>query len=303
MTKPLVIATWSFGEAACKSALNVLLPGGSALDAVEAAANTTEEDPCVSSVGYGGLPNREGVVELDAAIMDGKTHAAGAVAAVTGIRKPTSLARLVMERTPHCMLVGGNARRLALAHGYGDSNLLTETSRNRYKQWLATEAPPDVAHFDGVYDAHDTIGICALDQHGNVAAACTTSGLAWKLPGRVGDTPIIGSGLYADNEVGAAAATGNGDEIMKVCLSYRVVMEMEQGRNPQEACEAAISYLLRKRPNSQSHGAACIALDANGRFGAAATREGFEPGRRPWVYAVGTPNGVAVREGVYVTIG
>jgi len=300
--QPIVIATWPFGAAACEAARSMLAKGSSALDAVEAAANVTEEDPGVMSVGYGGLPNSEGVVELDAAVMDGKTHAAGAVAAITGIRKPTSVARMVMERTPHCMLVGGNARRFALANGFKDENLLTDASRERYRQWKAQQSAPDVAHFENVAASHDTIGICVLDAAGHLAAACTTSGLAWKTPGRVGDSPIVGSGLYADDDVGAAAATGNVDEIMKVCLSYRVVIEMERGRHPQEACEEAVRYLLRKRPGHQNHGAACVAIDRTGRYGAAATMEGFEPGNRPWIYAVGTPEGVLVREGSYVQL-
>lgn len=297
---PLVIATWPFGVAACHAAYEVLRAGATAVQAVEVAANTTEDDPEVMSVGYGGLPNRDGVVELDAAIMDGRTHAAGAVAGLMGIPRPTSVARLVMERTPHCMLVGGNARRFALRHGHQDTDQNTDASRARYREWLEKQGAPDVAHFEGPFRSHDTIGICAVDSRGDVAAACTTSGLAWKLPGRVGDTPIIGSGLYADNEVGAAAATGNGDEIMKVCLSYRVVMEMERGRTAQEACEAAIRYLLRKRPGYQAHGAACIAVRKDGDYGAAATRDGFDPPNRAWIWAVGSSAGAFTREGSYV---
>lgn len=300
--EPVVIATWPFGKAACSAALEVLLADGPALDAVEVAANVTEEDPSVLSVGYGGLPNRAGVVELDAAIMDGASHGAGAVGALSGIRRPASVARMVMERTPHCMLAGGNARRFALANGWEDADLLTEESRERYRRWVLENRPPDVAHFEPQDRMHDTIGICALDAAGNLAAACTTSGLAWKIPGRVGDSPIVGSGLYVDNEIGAAAATGNGDEMMKVCLSYRVVLEMERGAHPQQACENAIRYLLRKRPGHQGHGAACVALDRTGNWGAAATREGFEPGKRPWIYAVGRAGGVCVREGAYVTL-
>jgi isoaspartyl peptidase/L-asparaginase-like protein (Ntn-hydrolase superfamily) len=311
---PVVIATWQFGVAACEAAWAILSGGGSALDAIEAGANVTEEDPEVQSVGYGGLPNADGVVELDAAIMDGPTHGAGAVAGLTGIRKPISVARKVMELTPHSMLVGGNARRFALKMGFEDADLLTDGSRARWQQWREAHGAPEVAHFgsaamelgldDGHADGtHDTIGLCALDVAGDLAAGCTTSGLAWKIPGRVGDSPIIGSGLYVDNEVGAAAATGNGDEIMKVCLSYRVVTLMEQGMSPQAACEEAIRYLLRKRPGHQSHGAACIAVSREGITGAAATAEGFDAHKRQWQYAVGSSQGVTLCEGSYVSFG
>lgn len=313
VAEPVVVATWRFGVEACRTAWKVLESGGGALDAVERGANVTEEDPEVQSVGYGGLPNADGVVELDAAIMDGPSHAAGAVAGMSGVRKPISVARAVMERTPHCLLVGGNARRFALKAGFQDAELLTESSRSRWLAWRKEHGSPDVAHFDsasmelGIADggkclSHDTIGLCALDVHGHLAAGCTTSGLAWKIPGRVGDSPIIGSGLYVDNEVGAAAATGNGDEIMKVCLSYRVVMLMGSGLTPADACAEAVRYLLRKRPGHQSHGAACIAVSRTGLTGAAATAEGFSAPNRLWQYAVGTRTGVELREGPYITL-
>ncbi len=299
---PVFIATWRFGQIACEAGWRVLAAGGSALDAVEQGANGVEEDPEVQSVGYGGLPNSEGVVELDAAIMDGPTHRAGAVGGLTGIRKPISVARRVMEQTPHSMLVGQNARRFALRQGFPDSDLLTEESRSRYEAWRREHSAPDVVHFEDQTGAesHDTVGVCALDTVGNLAAGCTTSGLAWKLPGRVGDSPIIGSGLYADNAVGAAAATGNGDEIMKVCLSYRVILLMEQGADPQAACEDAIRYLLRKRPGHQDRGAACIALAKDGMIGAAATRSGFRSPDRLWQYAYTRDGQVQLEEGAYV---
>lgn len=157
-----------------------------------------------------------------------------------------------------------------------------------------------MSHFDDP-TSHDTIGICALDVNGDLAVACTTSGLSWKTPGRVGDSPIIGSGLYVDNDIGAAAATGDGDEIMKACVSYRVVMEMERGADPQAACEEALRYLLRKRGAFMSQGAACIALRKDGAFGGAATEMGFQPAARSWVYAVGDRSGVVVLEGSYVS--
>jgi len=295
---PVIIATWAFGEEAVRVGWQILAAGGSALDAVERGANAVEENPAVHSVGYGGLPNSEGVVELDAAIMDGRTHAAGAVAGITRIRRPVSVARRVMERTPHVMLVGNNARRFALQQGFPDENLATPETRKRHLRWRLERSAPDAAHFED--QSHDTVAVLALDAAGDLAAACTTSGLAWKVPGRVGDSPIVGAGLYADNAAGAAAATGNGDEILKAALSARIVLRMEGGMPPQEACEEAIGYLLRKRPEHQGRGAAVIALSRDGRLGQAATRDGFQPPDRRWLYAW-TRDGIpTVEEGRYL---
>lgn len=297
---PVIVATWRFGRLACDAGWPILRDGGSALDAVEAGAVAVESDPSVNSVGYGGIPNAEGVVELDAAIMDGASHSAGAVGGITGVRNPVSVARRVMERTPHVMLVGFNARRFALQEGFPSEELLTDESARRWRQWRLQQIAPDVAHFEDSAPSHDTVGVCAMDSSGNLSAACTTSGLAWKLSGRVGDSPIIGSGLYVDDEVGASAATGNGDEMMKVCLSYRVVSLMESGRSAQDACEEAIRYLLRKRPADQSRGAACVAISRNGQIGAAATREGFTSPDRRWQYCWTRDGVVAMEEGPYV---
>ena len=291
--KPVIVATWRFGQEAVAVGWEILAEGGIALDAVEAGANAVEVNPGVASVGFGGLPNSDGVVELDAAIMDGAAHDCGAVAGLTGIRRPISVARRVMEKTPHVMLVGQQARRFALREGFPDEELTTADSARRFREWRLQQTAPDVAH-------HDTVGVCALDSAGNLAGACTTSGLAWKLPGRVGDSPIIGSGLYVDNDVGAAAATGNGDEIMKACLSYRVVMLMEQGADPQQGCEEAIRYLLRKRAGHQSHGAAVIALSKDGRIGQAATQDGFLHPDRRWLYSYANDGTVHIKEGAYV---
>lgn len=309
-TNPVILTTWPFGLDAARVGWQHLQAGASALDAIEVAANVTERDPAVNSVGYGGLPNADGVVELDAAIMDGPTHAAGAVAGMTGIKTPISVARLVMERTPHVMLVGENARRFALANGFPNEELLTPETLRRWEEWKRDQASPDVAHFDLgpreklTPDDHDTIGLCALDRNGHLAVGCTTSGMAWKVPGRVGDSPILGSGLYVDNEVGGAAATGHGDEIMKACLSYRVVALMEQGRTPEEACVEAIRYLLRKRPPERhdGYGAAVIALRKDGRFGAAATASGFRQPDRLWTWALADSPEASLREGPYVTL-
>jgi N4-(beta-N-acetylglucosaminyl)-L-asparaginase len=308
--QPVIITTWNFGVPASRAGWQRLSAGASALDAIEAAANVTEEDPTVNSVGYGGLPNADGIVELDAAIMDGPSHSAGSVGGLTGIRRPISVARRVMETTPHVMLVGENARRFAVSQGFPLSELLTQPSRERWQQWQANQlGRPEVAHFDApavlTPDDHDTIGLCALDRNGDLAVGCTTSGMAWKTPGRIGDSPIIGSGLYVDNEIGAAAATGHGDEIMKACLSYRVVMLMAEGRTASEACVEALRYLLRKRPPAEyrNYGAALIALRKDGSYAAAATASGFAAPDRLWQWAVATndaPEG-QLNEGVYVT--
>lgn len=294
IVSPIAIATWEFGMRTCDAAIAVLAAGGSALDAVEKGATATEDDICVDSVGFGGLPNAEGVVELDAAVMDGPTHSAGAVVALQGIRHPASVARRVMETTPHVMLAGENARRFAVAQGFPEEELLTEDARRKWEEWKAGGrcAPPG--------SSHDTVGICALDVRGDLAAACTTSGLRWKAPGRVGDTAIVGSGLYVDNQVGAAACTGNGDEIMKCCLSYRIVSLMSQGMSAQQACEEAIRYLIRKRPDFTSREAACIALSREGATGAAAGRGTYHPDLMRWRYAVSREGTTTLHEGAYV---
>lgn len=214
-----------------------------------------------------------------------------------------------MEQTPHVMLVGPNALRWAIVQGFQEEETLTDDARQRWEEWKKNKTGPGVAHFgitskkkkrgDGS-GSHDTIGVLALDKTGNLAAGCTTSGLAWKIPGRVGDSPILGSGLYVDNAVGAASATGNGDEMMKVCLSFRVVSLMERGLGPQEACKEAIRYLLNKRPGAQGQGASVIALHKDGRIGSAATRDGFRPPDRLWHYAYTKDGKVIVVEGIYV---
>lgn len=326
---PVFVATWRFGVQACQAGWEQLQAGKSALDAIEAGGNVTEDDTTVNSVGNGGLPNAEGEVELDAAIMDGPTHAAGAVASLTRTNRPISVARRIMERTPHVMLAGSKAQQFARQEGFPDADLLTESSRLQWEAWKQERSRPDVAHFDVASspesalaepseleptlltpDNHDTIGLCALDAEGNLAAGCTTSGMAWKLPGRVGDSPIIGSGLYVDNAIGAAAGTGHGDEMMKACVAYRVVMLMERGLSPEEACIETLRYLLRKRPAEQHayYGAALIALRKDGEVGAAATLSGFRGPDRLWQWAVirggageASQPSVSLREGVYVT--
>lgn len=314
LPKPVIVTTWNFGMAAARAGYAVLSVGGKALDAIETAANVTELDSNVNSVGYGGLPNADGVVELDACIMDGATHRAGSVAGITRFRTPISVARRVMERTPHTMLVGQNADKFALSQGFAVEELLTDEARRRFAEWQKEQSKADVAHFDLgptshvppkplTPDDHDTIGLCALDANGNLAGGCTTSGMAWKVPGRVGDSPIIGSGLYVDNAVGACAGTGHGDEMMQAVVAFRVVMAMERGLSPTEACVETLRYLMRKRPPEHNghYGAALIALRRDGEFGAAATYSGFRAPDRLWNWAVATSDEPELREGVYVT--
>ncbi len=309
MGLPGVIATWPFGGPAASAGFQRLLAGGSAVDAVEVAGNIVEMDPSVSSVGYGGMPNALGVVELDAAIMDGATHEAGAVCAMVDIGTPISIARRVMERSPHVMLAGIGARDFALSQGFILQSQLTPQAQQRWDEWRNSEAAEAVvAHFPTpplAPDNHDTIGICALDAHGNLAAGCTTSGMAWKLAGRVGDSPIIGAGLYVDNEFGAAAATGHGDEMMKACLTYRTVMNMAKGMSPTEACIESLRYLLSRRSTfNNPYGAAIVSIRKDGEFGSAATCSGFEAPSRVWSWAAAndnTPNGL-ISTGPYVDL-
>lgn len=311
MLQPVFIATWPFGVPASRAGYACLTAGGSAVDAVEVGANVAEDDPEVNSVGTGGLPNADGVVELDAAIMNGYDHAAGSVAGLTDTARPISVARKIMETSPHVMLVGQNAVRFARAAGFAETATLTPEAAECWEEWKRNQTDSDVAHFNTrrtvdlplTPESHDTIGVLALDTHGNLAAGCTTSGMAWKTPGRVGDSPIIGSGLYVDNRIGAAAATGHGDEMMKAVLSYRVVMLMEQGCDPQEACIEALRYLIARRPpeNHNRYGAAIIALRKDGRYGAAATLSGFVAPDRLWTWASADAEGVVQHEGPYAT--
>ena len=233
--RPVVISTWQHGLAANAAAWKVLSKGGRALDAVEAGVRESESDPKVSSVGLGGLPDASGTVTLDACIMDEKGDC-GSVACLRDIENPISVARMVMEKTPHVMLVGEGAKRFALENGMKEKELLTPRAKKEWDKWKA-DHPDAIKHWEINVENHDTIGMVAIDANGNLSGACTTSGLAWKLPGRVGDSPIIGAGLYVDNEVGAASATGvgrSGDPCGRLFLGGRVdaARELARGRMP-----------------------------------------------------------------------
>jgi N4-(beta-N-acetylglucosaminyl)-L-asparaginase len=274
VNKPVVVSTWKFGMKANAEAWKVLTEKGRALDAVEKGVNQTEGDPTERSVGLGGRPDRDGIVTLDACIMDEFANI-GSVAALENIVHPISVARAVMEKTPHVMLVGAGALQFALEQGFKKENLLTPESEKEWKEWLKTANYKPVVNIEN----HDTIGMIALDEHGNLSGACTTSGLAFKMHGRVGDSPIIGAGLYVDNEVGAATATGHGEEVIRVTGSFLVVELMRQGKSPQEACEEAVKRIhkkfeLRKKDSSNTQ-IGFIALNKQGEVGAYCLREGF----------------------------
>jgi len=245
----------------------ILNAGGNAMDACEKAANVVELDPEDDSVGYGGLPNEEGVVQLDASCMYGPTHKPGSVACLEGIKTPSSVARLVMERTDHIMLVGAGAQRFALAHGFQIENLLTEKSRLAWLKWKENLSKDDdwFPPTDGVYKDKNgrptgTINVFAIDAQNNLAGITTTSGLFGKIPGRVGDSPIIGAGLYVDNEAGAAGATGRGEEVIRTCGSFFVVSLMRTGMSPTDACLEACKRIVEI---NQRQG---IPIDFNDRF-------------------------------------
>ena len=271
--RPVVISTWRHGLPANEGAWNVLSRGGRALDAAEAGVRVAESDPEVSSVGYGGLPDRDGHVTLDACIMD-ESGDCGSVAFLEHIENPVSVARLVMEKTPHVMLVGEGALKFALEHGFEKKDLLTDKARAEWKKWLA-DHPEAVQERQINVEDHDTIGLLTLDEQGNLSGACTTSGLAWKRHGRVGDSPIIGAGLYVDNEVGAASATGVGEAVIRAVDSFLVIELMRQGHSPQAACRLAIERVIAKNPDWQKLQVGFIALNKQGEIGGYAIQPGF----------------------------
>lgn len=245
------------------------MDSGRALDAVEKGVRVTELDPKVTSVGYGGFPDRDGIISLDACIMDEKGDA-GSVTFLQHIKNPVSVARKVMELTPHVMLSGEGALQFALANGFEKEELHTDFSRKSWENWKKrhTKIPVDAQN-------HDTISMLAIDERGDLSGACTTSGTAFKYHGRVGDSPIIGAGLYVDNEIGAAGATGVGEVIMKILGSFSIVENMRHGYSPQEACEEAVQRALKKVPDARNMPVYFIALNKEGETGAYGTDASF----------------------------
>lgn len=279
-----VVSTWDFGVGANQVAWKTLAAGGSALDAVEHGARWAESVLCNPTVGRCGNPDRDGNLSLDASIMDGDGRC-GSVAALVDILHPVSVARRVMERTPHVMLVGQGAQQFAIEQGFPREKLLTPAAENAWKAWrknaeYAPQINAERRSIPGDSSNHDTLGILALDAQGRLAGACTTSGMAWKMQGRVGDSPIIGAGLYVDNEVGAATASGVGEEMIRNAASFLVVELMRQGRSPSDACREAIARVVRKRPEASRTLQVCfLAMNRDGDVGAYALHRGF-------VYAV-----------------
>jgi N4-(beta-N-acetylglucosaminyl)-L-asparaginase len=284
-SKPIVISTWDFGIAANQAAWKILANQGRALDAVEAGVRVPESDLNNQTVGKGGFPDRDGRVTLDACIMD-ELGNCGSVAGLEHIEHPISVARMVMEKTPHVMLVGNGALQFALENGFKKDNLLTPKSEKAWKEWLKTAKYAPVINIENQSFApkklpgneynHDTIGMLAIDAKGNISGACTTSGMAFKLHGRVGDSPIIGAGLYVDNEVGGATSTGVGEEVIRNVGSFLVVELMRQGYSPEDACKEAVNRIIRKKPETAKEiQVGFLAINKKGEYGAYAIQKGF----------------------------
>lgn len=286
--RPIVISTWKEGIEANKAAWQILRKKGRAVDAVEAGVRVTE-DYINCCVGLGANPDREGIVTLDASIMD-EFGKAGSVAALERIKHPISVARRVMEKTPHVMLVGEGAQKFALSEGFPlEAQKLSPEALNEYQNWLKTSkykpqinienkghgpfAPSKLENGDW---NHDTIGMVALDMFGNVSGSCTTSGIGFKMRGRVGDSPIIGAGLFVDNEIGAATATGLGEEVIKICGTHLVVELMRQGFSPEKACRKAVERIIKKdAKKAKENQVGFIAINKSGQHGAFCLQKGF----------------------------
>jgi N4-(beta-N-acetylglucosaminyl)-L-asparaginase len=281
INKPIVLSTWNFGLDANKEAWKTLSNGGRAVDAVENGVKITEADRSNHSVGLSGLPDREGIPTLDACIMDEK-----GVAFLEKITHPIAVARLVMDKTPHVLLVGQGAQQFALEQGFKLDEYKDAEAQKAYQEWLKTsqynpviniERKNQFAPMPGGPDNHDTIGMIAMDQSGNLSGACTTSGMGFKMRGRVGDSPIIGAGLFVDNEIGAATATGVGEEVIRICGTHLVVELMRQGHAPEKACRLAVERIIKKDPGkAKTLQVGFIAINKNGQYGGFAIQPDFQ---------------------------
>ncbi len=271
--KTLLLATWKEpGQVTMDAAWKNRQGGGDLPACLEAGLSAAELDPSLVAIGLGSLPNTDGELELDAAMMDGATLNAGAVCAVRGICPAISVARKVMEETPHVMLAGDQARRFAIEKGMKPRNLMTAENVRAYDDWLKKPKTSTEEYIHAVGDNHgDTVTMIGWEAPGHLVAASATSGLAWKIPGRVGDSPIIGAGIYADDEAGAAGATGWGEQLWKASASFRTVEAMRRGMTPQEACEDTIRFMIRRIPESTMMMCVVLAASKEGDFGAATT--------------------------------
>jgi len=308
VSKPVVISTWAPNQKANAAAWKILAANGRALDALEKGIHVTEADPTDQSVGYGGLPDRDGRVTVDSCVMD-EFGNCGAVMCLEHILHPVSVARLVMEKTPHVQLVGEGALKFALSEGFEKVNLLTPEAEKAWKNWLkSSKYDPmiTVEHLEernrkqkkqapGQQDNHDTIGMLALDMNGNLSGACSTSGMAYKMAGRVGDSPIIGAGLFVDNEVGAATATGVGEEIVRICGTHTIVEMMRNGLSPEEACKKAVERIVKRNgiEKAKNLQAGFIAVNKQGEVGAYSVIKGFN-------YAVQTNEGAYTKDAKFL---
>ncbi|WP_338356054.1 N(4)-(beta-N-acetylglucosaminyl)-L-asparaginase [Yeosuana marina] len=271
--KPLIISTWNHGLPANEETWKQLKNGKPTLDAIEAGMKIPEADPKIRSVGYGGYPDREGKVTLDACIMDHNSDC-GSVCFLEGIMHPISVAKLVLEKTPHVMLSGEGAFQFALEEGFKEENLLTPEAEADWKKWLEKSKYKPVINIEN----HDTISMLVIDDNGNISGGCTTSGAAWKMHGRVGDSPIIGAGLFLDNEVGGAAATGLGEAVMRTAGSAMVVELMRHGRTPLEACKEVVERIYNKHRNREDMEylqVGFIAVNKKGEHAGYSLRSGF----------------------------
>lgn len=267
---PIMVSTWSHGLDANKIGFPLLNSGKPAIEAIEKGANIVESDPNVRTVGVGGRPDASGKVTLDACIMD-YDASCGAVMCLEDIENPISVARLVKDKTPHVILSGLGAKEFALENGFSEVSLLTEKSKLEWEAWVQDSNYKAKANIEN----HDTIGLLAMDKKGNLSGGCTTSGMAFKMPGRVGDSPVIGSGLYVDNEIGACTATGEGEAIIRASGSFLVVSFMKQGYSPQIACEKAIKQVMKLHPNRTDLQVGFLALSTSGEVGACSLKPGF----------------------------
>jgi len=266
------LATWREpGKSAVETAWKFREKGADLMTCIEMGLAECELDPSFLAIGLGSLPNSDGEIELDASIMDGSDLSAGAVCSVQNIVPVISVARKVMEDTPHVMLAGDQAKRFAISKGFEPRNLMTPDAIKHLDEWKAGNAPYKYIHVTDEHLHGDTVTMIGLEEPGHLVAGSSTSGIAWKVPGRVGDSPIIGAGIYADDEIGAAGATGLGEELWKACASFRTVEAMKRGLSPQEACEETIRHMLRRQKHSGEHACVVFAMNKEGQYGAATT--------------------------------